>query len=319
MNTAADSNPTKFSAKPISAEFPFESRYLDVHGSKMHYVDEGHGDPILLLHGNPTSSYLWRNIIPYLTPFGRVIAPDLIGMGKSDKPDLDYTFFDHSRYLEAFVEKLGLKNVTLVLHDWGSGLGFHYAMRNEANVKGIAFMEAMIKPMKWSVFSPSNQMGFRMFRTPGIGWFMISVMNVFLTRFFEEGIVRKLTRQELDQYQAPFKTIGSRKPIRQWPLEVPLDGQPAKTHEVIANYSRRLQESDLPKILFYANPGVIITSSEVEWAQQNLKNLRLVDAGEGAHFLQEDNPHLIGEELANWYRTLGVPEAVPVPEMAMAG
>ena len=121
----------------ISAAFPFDSKYIEVLGSKMHYIDEGEGDPILLLHGNPTSSYLWRNIIPHLTPKARCIAPDLIGMGKSDKPDIGYRFFDHVEYIEGFIEKMGLKNITLVIHDWGSGLGFHYAMRHEGNIKGI--------------------------------------------------------------------------------------------------------------------------------------------------------------------------------------
>jgi len=128
----------------ISSEFPFKSNYIEVNGSKIHYIEEGEGDPILFLHGNPTSSYIWRNIIPYLKDKGRCIAPDLIGMGKSDKPDIDYSFFDHVKYIEGFIEKMNLQNITLVVHDWGSALGFHYAMRNEANVKGIAFMEAIL-------------------------------------------------------------------------------------------------------------------------------------------------------------------------------
>ena len=270
----------------------------------MHYIDEGSGDPILFLHGNPTSSYLWRNIIPYLVPHGRCIAPDLIGMGKSDKPDLDYRFFDHSKYLEGFIEKLDLSNITLVIHDWGSGLGFHYAMRHESNIKGIAFMEAMVKPMKWEDFPSSQKMGFKLFRTPGIGWFMLSVMNMFLTQLVPQMIVRKLSVAETDYYGAPFKTIKSRKLVRQWPREVPIDGHPAAVHEMISNYSQRIQESELPKILFFANPGAIIDSQYVDWCKKNLKNLDVVDVGEGLHFIQEDNPHLIGEELTKWYQDL---------------
>jgi haloalkane dehalogenase len=270
----------------------------------MHYIDEGAGAPILFLHGNPTSNYLWRNIIPYLLPHGRCIAPDLIGMGKSDKPDIDYRFFDHSKYLEGFIEKLDLTNVTLVVHDWGSGLGFHYAMRHESNIKGIAFMEAMVKPMKWDDFPSSQRTGFKLFRTPGIGWFMISVMNMFITKLMPQMIVRKLSVEEKDHYGAPFKTIQSRKPVRQWPREVPIDGQPADVHEMISNYSQKLQESELPKILFFANPGAIIDSQYVDWCKQNLKNLKVVDIGKGLHFIQEDNPHLIGEELAKWYQGL---------------
>jgi haloalkane dehalogenase len=290
--------------KTISADFPFESKFIEVHGSQMHYLDEGEGDPILFLHGNPTSSYLWRNIIPYLTPHGRCIAPDLIGMGKSDKPDIDYHFFDHVKYVEGFIEKMGLENITLVIHDWGSGLGFHYGMRHESNIKGIAFMEAMVKPLKWADFPSGNKVGFKLFRTPGIGWFMLSVMNMFLTQLMPQMIVRKLSVTEKVYYEAPFKTIRSRKPVRQWPIEVPIDGTPSNVHEMMSNYSQKLQESDLRKILFFASPGAIINSADVEWCKQNLKNLEVVDIGEGLHFIQEDNPHLIGKELAKWVQQL---------------
>ena len=290
--------------KAISADFPFESKYVEVHGSKIHYVDEGSEDPILFLHGNPTSSYLWRNIIPYLMPHGRCIALDLIGMGKSDKPDLDYRFFDHSKYVEGFIEKLDLSNLTLVIHDWGSALGFHYAMRHENNIKGIAFMEAMLKPIKWEDFPSKYRMGFKLFRAPGIGWFMISVVNVFVTQMLPQAIVRKLTAEEKDYYGSPYKTVNSRKPIRQWPCEIPIEGKPADVYEVISSYNQKLQESEVPKLLFYATPGGIIDSKTVDWCRQNLKNLKVVDIGDGIHFIQEDNPHLIGEELAKWFQDL---------------
>ena len=153
--------------KDISADFPFQSKYVEIAGSNIHYIDEGSGDPILFLHGNPTSCYVWRNIIPYLIPHGRCIAPDLIGMGKSDKPDLAYRFFDHSKYVEGFIEKLGLSHLTLVIQDWGSVLGFHYAMRHESNIKGLAFMEAGLKPLKWEDFARDFKMAFRLFRTHG--------------------------------------------------------------------------------------------------------------------------------------------------------
>ena len=289
--------------KPISADFPFESKYVEIHGSKMHYIDEGKGDPILFLHGNPTSSYLWRNIIPYLIPNGRCIALDLIGMGKSDKPDINYRFFDHVKYVEAFIEKLKLSNLTLVMHDWGSGLGFHYAMSHESNIKGIAFMEAMMKPYKWENFPGNQKIGFKLFRTR-IGWLMISVMNVFITQLLPKMIIRKLSSEEKDYYRAPFKTVKSRKPVRQWPLEIPIDGQPSDVHDAISNYSQKLRESDLPKLLFFAVPGVAIETKMLDWCKQNLKNLKVVDIGEGLHFIQEDNPHMIGEELAIWYNNI---------------
>ncbi len=290
--------------KTISADFPFESKYAEIHGSKIHYIDEGSGDPILFLHGNPTSCYLWRNIIPYLIPQGRCIALDLIGMGKSDKPDLDYRFFDHSKYVEGFIDKLDLSNITLVIHDWGSGLGFHYAMKHESKIKGIAFMEALIKPMQWEDFPSGFRIGFKLFRTAGIGWFMISVMNMFVNQILPQSIVRKLSTEEKDYYGNPYKTVKSRKPVRQWPCEIPIDGQPSDMYEVISNYNQKLQESELPKLLFYATPGGIIDSKTVDWCQQNLKNLKLIDIGAGIHFLQEDNPDLIGAELANWYQDL---------------
>ena len=225
-------------------------------------------------------------------------------MGKSDKPDLDYRFFDHSKYVEGFIDKLDLSNITLVIHDWGSGLGFHYAMKHESKIKGIAFMEALIKPMQWEDFPSGFRIGFKLFRTAGIGWFMISVMNMFVNQILPQSIVRKLSTEEKDYYGNPYKTVKSRKPVRQWPCEIPIDGQPSDMYEVISNYNQKLQESELPKLLFYATPGGIIDSKTVDWCQQNLKNLKLIDIGAGIHFLQEDNPDLIGAELANWYQDL---------------
>jgi haloalkane dehalogenase len=288
----------------ISTEFPFKSNYIEVDGSKIHYVDEGSGDPILFLHGNPTSSYLWRNIIPYLKEHGRCIAPDLIGMGKSDKPQLSYRFVDHYRYVKGFIEKLELKNVTLVIHDWGSGLGFHYAMENEKNIKGIAFMEALLKPSNWSDFPKDFKTGFKLMRTPIIGWFMISVMNVFVKQILPQAIVRRLTDEELSVYLEPFKTISSRKPVRVWPTEIPIDGNPTDMHDLMSEYARKLQNSDLPKLLFHADPGGIITPEVVEWAKKHLKNLKTINIGPGIHYIQEDNPNLIGKELSKWYVSL---------------
>jgi len=292
------------SKKEISSTFPFESKYIEIQGSNIHYIDEGSDDPILFLHGNPTSSYLWRNIIPYLVPHGRCIALDLIGMGKSDKPDLEYRFFDHAKYVEGFIEKLGLNNITLVIHDWGSAIGFHYAMRHETNIKAIVFMEALIQPMNWKDFPADYKIGFKLFRTAGIGWFMISVMNVFVNKILPQAIIRKLSIEEKEYYGGPYQSIRNRKPIRQWPCEIPIDGKPNDVYEIIMDYNKKLQESDVSKLLFFATPGGIIDSNSVDWCKQNLRNLKVVDIGEGIHFLQEDNPHLIGEELANWYQEL---------------
>jgi len=288
----------------ISADFPFEPHLVEVLGSKMHYVDEGEGDPVLFLHGNPTSSYLWRNIIPHVSPHARCIAPDLIGMGKSDKPKLAYRFQDHARYLDGFIEELDLKNITLVVHDWGSGLGFHYARRHPDNIKGIAFMEAIIAPMRWKEFPADYKIGFKLFRAPGTGWLMLQAMNAFIKQIMPQSIVRKLTPEEWAHYNAPYPTVASRKPIRQWPCEIPIDGTPADVHEVVASYRAWLEETDLPKLFFHAEPGGIIAAERVPEVEKAFKNMRSVGIGDGVHYLQEDNPHLIGETIAEWYQEL---------------
>jgi haloalkane dehalogenase len=271
----------------------------------MHYIEEGSGDPILFLHGQPTSSYLWRNVIPHLTSAGRCIAPDLIGFGKSDKPDIEYRFVDHVRYVEGFIEQMGLKNITLVVHDWGSGLGFHYAMRNESNIKALAFMEAVLMPIPgWEAFPPDFVEVFKGFRTPDVGWDMIVNKNMFVEQILPGAILRKLTEEEMDTYREPFLDVASRKPVWRWPNELPIAGEPADVHEAVQSYSERLQQSSLPKLMLYAEPGAINPEPVVQWCVQNLKNLKTVNIGPGLHFLQEDNPHGIGAELAAWYSGL---------------
>ncbi len=289
----------------ISADFPYKSNYIEVHGSKMHYVDEGSGDPMPFLHGNPTSSYLWRNIIPHLVSLARCIAPDLIGMGRSDKPDIEYRFFDHAKYIERFIDKMGLKRITLVIHDWGSALGFNYAMRHEGNVKGLAFMEAIVRPVpSWEMFHSDNRAIFQSFRTPDVGWDMIVNKNIFVEQILPGGIVRKLSEEEMDHYREPFRKPDSRKPVWRWPNELPIEGDPPDVVETVERYNRWLQQTDLPKLLFYGNPGALINAPVLEWCKQNLKRLKTVDIGRGLHYLQEDAPHLIGSELANWYKSL---------------
>ena len=292
-------------SKEISADFPFESRYVEFLGSRMHYIDEGVGDPILFLHGNPTSSYLWRNIIPHVAPVARCIAPDLIGMGKSDKPDLEYRFVDHARYVDGFIEAMGLENITLVIHDWGSALGFHYANRHESNVRALAFMEAILAPVpSWDDFPPDFKDTFQAFRTPEVGWDLLVNKNVFVEQILPGAAVRKLTEEEMDHYREPFLDPSSRKPVWRWPNELPIAGEPADVVEVVEAYNRWLTATDLPKLLFHGDPGGLIQAPVVEWSRQSMKNLKTVDIGPGIHFLQEDNPHLIGSELASWYSHL---------------
>ncbi len=278
-----------------------QSRYVDVLGSRMHYLEAGEGDPIVLLHGNPTSSHLWRNVIPHLAPLGRVIAPDLIGMGKSDKPDIDYRFFDHVRYLDAFFEALDLEPMTLVLHDWGSALGFHYARRHPDRVRGIAFMEAIIRTGDWSMFPPKFRAVFGAFRTPGTGWLTVMALNLFVKRVLPETVARTMSKEEIAKYAEPFPTIASRKPLLAWPREIPIAGRPADVHAAVNEYVDWLQQTDLPKVLLHAKPGALITAGSVRWCQGHLSNLDTVDVGRGIHFIQEDNPDGIGRGVANWY------------------
>ena len=238
----------------ISAAFPFESKFLEVRGSKMHYVEQGEGDPILFLHGNPTSSYLWRNVIPHMSGHGRCIAPDLIGMGKSDKPDLEYRFFEHANYVEDFIDALGLSNITLVIHDWGSGLGFHYAALQPDRIKAIAFMEAIVLPVpSWDTFSSDFKEIFQSFRTEKVGWDLIVNKNFFVEKILPSGVVRELTEEEMNVYREPYLEPETRKPLWRWPNEIPIEGEPSDVNEAVLKYNAKLVEWDIPKLLFYAS------------------------------------------------------------------
>jgi haloalkane dehalogenase len=286
----------------ISAAFPFESKYVTVDGSKMHYIDVGEGDPILFLHGSPTSSYLWRNIIPHLSAQGRCIAVDLIGMGKSDHPDIPYRYDDQYRYLCGFIDALGIgSNLTLVIHDWGSGLGFRWAHEHQHNVRAIAFMEGMIRAMSLDDMPGSLRMAFRMMRAPGTGWLMISVANIFPKKMLPDLTYATISPEALAYYRSAFPTIASRRALRQWPREVPLDGKPADNAAVVEAYRPWLTETEIPKLLFFGNAGVAIKEAEVAWCRENLSNLTVVDLGDAIHFVQETHPETIGTELSEWY------------------
>jgi haloalkane dehalogenase len=289
----------------ISAAFPFETKYIDVDGSKMHYIDVGEGDTILFLHGNPTSSYLWRNVIPHVSGQARCIAVDLIGMGKSDHPDIPYRYDDQYRYLTGFIDALGIgSNLTLVIHDWGSGLGFRWAHDHEEDVRAIAFMEAMIRGLSLDDLPGSLRMAMRMMRAPGVGWLIISVGNIFLKKMLPDLTHASISPDALTYYRSAFPTIASRKAVRQWPREVPFDGAPADNVEVVEAYRQWLTRTEIPKLLFYGNAGVAIKEAEVEWCRENLSNLETVDLGDAIHFVQETHPHTIGKELSGWYAGL---------------
>ncbi|MEM7539890.1 MAG: haloalkane dehalogenase [Chloroflexota bacterium] len=289
-------------------EMPYETQYVTVNGAQMAYVEAGQGDPILFLHGNPTSKYLWRNIMPHLEDQGLVIAPDLIGMGESDKPDIDYTFDTHSQYLDGFIQALALENITLVIHDWGSGLGFDYAARNEDNVKAIAFMEAAITPAfppQLENLSAPARLFQRIMSLPGIGNTLLVDRNMMIEQMLPSDVQRGLTEAELNVYRAPFADVESRQVIINWVRSIPRDGEPADTAARVAAYNAWFLDSTLPKLHLYATPGALNPPEIVEAMQaMGLANYEAVFVGEGGHFLQEDQPHKIGERIAGWYKNI---------------
>jgi len=289
----------------ISPDFEYTMHHVTVHGARMAYVDEGEGPPILFLHGNPTSSYLWRNVIPHVRGLGRCIAPDLIGMGRSDKPDLAYDFADHARYVEGFIRALGLTNLVLVLHDWGSALGFDWAMRNQRAVRGLAFMEAFLAPVpSWDAYPAAVREIFRAMRTPGLGEQLVLEENVFLNQLLPGSVVRPLTDVEMAHYRAPFPTPAARKPVLAWPRQIPIAGEPPEMVAVVERYRDALCRSTLPKLLFTATPGALVSPALAAWCAANLPNLTTVPLGAGIHYLQEDHPHEIGRRLARWIAAL---------------
>jgi len=284
----------------------------------MHYIERGTGDPILFVHGNPAWSYLWRNIIPYVQDKGRAIAVDLIGMGRSEKPKIGYSFKDQAKYFEGFIRELGLRNITLVTHDWGTALGFHYAMRYQDNVKGIAFMEALLKPYAgWDDFPASGNdpnlaqlrqtfQGFRAGDKNGPGWKLIVDENLFIEKLLPNtSLPRKLTEAEMKYYREPFEKPEHRAVIWHWVHQLPIGGEPSSVAELVANYSEDLKASTMPKLLIYAEPGLVLTAEQVKWCDENLKNFQKVSIGPGVHFLQESSPEAVGGALAKWYAQLG--------------
>ena len=288
----------------ISAADPYRRKRLQALGTEMAYVDTGSGDPIVFLHGNPTSSYLWRNVIPHLSGLGRCLAPDLIGMGESGKSSTgSYRFVEHARHLDAWFEGLGLsQRVTLVVHDWGSALGFHWARRHPGAIKGIAYMEAIVRALAWEEWSSRARDLFRALRSPA-GEEMILEKNVFIERILPGSVIRKLSDDEMAVYRRPYLEPGeSRRPTLTWPREIPLDGEPADVVTIVEEYSRWLSQSPIPKLFINADPGAILTGAQREFCRK-FPNQREVTV-KGIHFIQEDSPHEIDAALAEWYRTL---------------
>jgi haloalkane dehalogenase len=273
----------------------------------MYYEDRGDGSPVVLLHGNPTSSYLWRNVIPELAGQARCLAPDLIGMGRSGKPDIAYRFADHSRYLDAWFEALKVDGVTLVGHDWGGALAFDWACRHPGRVQGIAFMETIVRPLTWDDWPAWARDVFRAFRRPDEGEELILDRNFFVEGVLPHSVKRTLSEEELDAYRAPFTERASRLPILVWPREIPIDGTPADVVARVETYDTWLSASaGVPKLLLTFDPGAIMTPSTIKWCQDHMAALEVEHIGAGIHFVQEDNGPAIGAAIATWRQRHGL-------------
>ena len=286
----------------------YPKRYANVNGKRMAYVEAGAGDPIVFLHGNPTSSYLWRNVIPHLEDLGRCIAPDLIGMGDSEKlentgPD-SYRFVEHRAYLDALLETLGVaENITLVVHDWGSALGFDWANRHRGAMRGIAYMEAIVAPFpswaEWPAAVASTFQGFRSAK----GEALILDGNAFVEQVLPRSVLRKLGDAEMNAYRRPFLEAGeSRRPTLTWPRQIPIGGEPADVVAIAADYAAWLGGSNVPKLFVNAEPGAILTGAQRELCRQWPNQTEITVPG--SHFIQEDSPDAIGTAIADWLRGL---------------
>lgn len=288
-------------ADELSTE-PLSKSYATVDGKRMAFHEVGEGDPVVFLHGNPTSSYLWRNIIPHVSDRARCIAPDLIGQGDSDKlddtgPD-SYRYVEHRRYLFGLLDQLDLgDHVTLVIHDWGSALGFDWANQNPDRVAGIAFMEAIVRPVTWDEWPEQATDIFRAFRSPE-GEEMVIDNNLFVEAVLPASILRDLSPAEHDEYRRPFTEPEHRRPTLTWPREIPLAGEPADVVEIVQSYADWLPTAPIPKLFVNADPGAILTGPQRDFVRSWSNVLEVTVAGN--HFIQEDSPHEIGAAIAEW-------------------
>ncbi|MDJ0949831.1 MAG: haloalkane dehalogenase [Alphaproteobacteria bacterium] len=293
-------------ASAPSSQDPYLRKRIAVLDSEMAYVEAGAADgrPILFLHGNPTSSYLWRNVIPHLAPLGRCLAPDLIGMGQSGKaPDGSYRFIDHARYLDAWLEAMALGDgIVLVLHDWGSALGFHWAHRHPERVGAIAYMEGIVCPITWDDWPEAARGIFQAFRSPA-GEELVLEKNVFVEKVLPASILRALSEEEMEAYRAPFREPGEgRRPTLTWPRQIPIEGEPEDVVEIATAYGRWLGESEIPKLFVNAEPGSILVGRQREFCR-GWRNQREVTV-KGLHFIQEDSADEIGAAVAELVHSL---------------
>ena len=286
--------------------FPYQKQFREVNGRRIAYVDVGEGDPIILLHGNPTSSYLWRNVIPGLESQGRVIVPDLIGQGDSEKLPASegperYSFLVAYEFLSGLFEALGLQeNITLVLHDWGSGLGFHWAKNHPESLKGIAYMEAIVKPMTWDDWPEGGRGIFQGFRSEK-GEDLVLNRNMFVEGVLPSSILRDLSEEEMDQYRAPFKNPEDRQPTLNWPRQIPIEGEPQIMVDLVSEYGEWLSSSPVPKLFINAKPGSILIGPQREFCRSWPNQTEVTVAG--LHFVQEDSPQEISESISQWLKS----------------
>jgi haloalkane dehalogenase len=290
---------------------------VEVLGSRMAYTESGNGDlPVVFLHGNPTSSYLWRNVIPHVADQARSLAPDLIGMGASAKPDIAYRFADHARYLDAWFEALDLGQVVLVGHDWGGALGLDWAARHPGRVRGVALLETFLRPMTWAEYpSPADEL-FQALRTPGTGEQMVLEENWFIEtalRATNPGI----SDDDLAAYRAPYPDPASRRPLLQWPREIPLDGEPADVRDRFIAYDQWLAGTpEVPKLLLTTEPGSLVSPAIVQWSRDNVAGLEVESVGPAGHHAPEDQPDAIGRAIARWLNRHRLSEGHPDPPAA---
>ena len=290
----------------ISAAEP-EKKFIEVRGKRMAYVEMGEGDPIVFQHGNPTSSYLWRNIMPHLADQGRCIAVDLIGMGDSDKldepgPD-SYRYVEHRDYLFAAWDALDIREqVTLVIHDWGSALGFDWARQHPDSVLGIAYMEGIVTPLTWEDWPEGATKIFKTFRSAA-GETVVLEKNVFVERVLPSSVLRKMSDNEMDAYRRPYLNEGEdRRPTLTWPRQIPIEREPEDVCQVVEDYAAWLAACDVPKLFINADPGSILVGRQREVCR-GFPNQAEVTVP-GLHFIQEDSPDEIGQAIADWRRSI---------------
>ncbi len=291
----------------ISTDFPFQSKYVDLLDSNIHYVDEGKGQTFLIIHGNPTSSYLWRNIIPFIAKDNRAIAVDLIGMGKSGKPDISYKMSDHCKYIEAFIDKLALKNIILVLHDWGSFIGLKYAMENEKNIKGVVLMEGILRPWEsWETIPVVTRRMFKKFFDPIEGPKLIYDQNFFIEKAMPYLTKRRLSKVEMDHYRKPFLDNASRKPMLMFPRELPIAGENLENAKIINDYNRWLSKTEVPIHILWAKPGSLFRKEFIPLMRKDFPKMTDQCVGKSKHYLQEDLPNEIGKGIMDWFSKINL-------------